>query len=74
MEMKYFHYGTEAPREAGPENMTQDHRAGTWRHEGMSAFPPDWPQFLSKICEIRLDVDVRSREGVVTTKEREHAA
>lgn len=39
----------------------------------MKAFPPDWPQFLSKICEI-VSVDVRRIEGGVKTKESEHVA
>lgn len=55
------------------EYTTQDHRGGTWRHEGMKAFPPDWPQFLSKICEI-VSVDVRRIEGGVKTKESEYVA
>lgn len=38
----------------------------------MKAFPPDWPQFLSKICEI-VSVDVR-RIGGVKTKESEYVA
>lgn len=40
MEVKYVG-STGASREPGPENINHDHRAGTWRHDRMSAFPPD---------------------------------